>query len=203
MKVSLFFSFSTNLPSDNKKNRESINYSLCRHLVHYLTTSSLNVFVCDLAFSFILFFIHECSRVTETAWDMHDIHCFACMVLCPASSSSGFIPSTSTGHKSGNQITEVTAHSFIRLIGDSIQSITVQVSLCNISVMWKSCMVTFGFCFIFTLTLKVTSSTNVRREWYDLYVCKNHSTPVVFFQNPLASQFFSFSCAVKVIHLDK
>lgn len=53
--------------------------------------------------------------------------------------------------------------------------------------LWKSCVFSFGFSSLFTRTLKVTSSSNMLRESYDLYVCGIHSVPnVEFYFNLLA-----------------
>lgn len=73
--------------------------------------------------------------------------------------------------------------------------------------LWKSCIFSLGFSSLFTRTLKLTSSSNMLRESYDLYVCGIHSVPNVdFYFNLLAWHGMRKSVSpllLKTTHLDK
>lgn len=108
-------------------------------------------------------------------------------------------------------LAKLTGRSFISHQVDSGQSITVEVSLCNASVSWKSYIFTFGFSSIFTLTdiiLQHAEGVIWPLSLWKPFKANCRFLYFFFFTNLLASpgkweSVFSFSSTAKTIHLDK
>lgn len=72
--------------------------------------------------------------------------------------------------------------------GDSMQSVIVQVLLCNASVVWKTCIFIFGFCYIFNnLTLKLTSSPTRSGSYMTFVSVETAQMLLEDFRKPLVS----------------